>query len=64
MPNLVPQSRLLTIALVAGLVALIIFGFVSQNPLTGAVLGVLVVFFAIPALIVYVLNRRARRDNP
>jgi hypothetical protein len=58
-----PQNRILTAALVAGLIALIIYGFVAQDSATGVILGVIVVFFAAPAAIVFFLNRRGRRDD-
>lgn len=63
MREFMPQNRILTAALVAGLVALIIYGFVAHDPATGVILGVIVIFFAAPAAMVYFLNRRGRRDE-
>jgi divalent metal cation (Fe/Co/Zn/Cd) transporter len=64
MPNFVPQNRLYTVAVVVGLIALIALGFANHDPLAGVILGVIVIFFAGPALLVYIMNRRARRREP
>lgn len=63
MREFIPQNRVITAALVAGLIALVIYGFVAGDPATDVIAGVLVVFVAAPAALIYFLNRRARHDN-
>lgn len=63
MPNIVPQNRLITVGLALGLLTLIIYGFASHDPLTSVILGVIVIFFALPAALVSIMSRRARRRD-
>ncbi len=58
--EIIPPNRLITIALVVGLLALIVWGASRGDPVTIAIVAALFVFFALPALLLFTLNRRAR----
>jgi drug/metabolite transporter (DMT)-like permease len=63
MREIIPASRWITALLVAGLLALIIYGAVNRDPATIAIIVALLVFFATPAALLLILNRRARRGD-
>lgn len=63
MREIIPASRWITVLLLAGLVALIIYGAVNGDPATIAIVLALVIFFATPAVLLFIMNRRARRDG-
>ncbi len=63
MREIVPASRWITALLLAGLLALIIYGALKGDPATVAIAFALVMFFAVPAALLFILNRRARRGG-
>jgi hypothetical protein len=63
MPNIVPQSRWITILLVIGLLALIAYGALNRDPATFVIVAALAVFFGAPAILLFILNRRTRRHG-
>lgn len=63
MREIIPASRWITVLLLAGLLALIIYGAVNGDPATLAIIFALAVFFVLPAALLLFLNRRARRDG-
>jgi hypothetical protein len=62
--DIVPPNRFITIALVIGILALIAYGAYAQNPATLVIIAALILFIAGPALLVFILNRRARLRPP
>jgi hypothetical protein len=62
--EIVPPNRVVTIALVVGILALIAYGAYARDPVTIVIALALVVFFALPALLLFSLNRRARLRPP
>ncbi len=62
--EIVPPNRVITIALILGLLALIGYGVYTRNPVTIIIVAVLLVFFGLPALALYSLNRRTRQRPP
>ena len=68
--NIIPPNRAVTIALGLGLLALIGYGVYQRDPATIAIIAALLVFFALPAFLLFSLNRRAsprppdERDDP
>ena len=63
MPEIIPSNRWITILLLVGLLALIVYGAVNGDPATIAIVLALVIFFAIPAALLFIMNRRARRGE-
>ncbi len=63
MREIVPASRWITVLLLAGLLALIIYGAVNRDPATIIIVLALVIFFAIPMALLFMMNRRARGDG-
>ncbi len=63
MREIIPANRWISALLLAGLLALIVYGAVSGDPATIAIVLALVIFFATPAALLFLLNRRASRDN-
>ncbi|HEX9037230.1 MAG TPA: hypothetical protein VF808_09600 [Ktedonobacterales bacterium] len=64
MREIVPANRWITVALVAGILALIAYGAFNHDPAAILILATLVLFFATPATLVYLLNRQRRRRDP
>ncbi|HEX8995542.1 MAG TPA: hypothetical protein VF812_05890 [Ktedonobacterales bacterium] len=62
--DIVPPNRFITIALIVGFVALIIYGAYNHDPATIAIIAALAVFFGLPALLLFGLNRRGRLRPP
>ncbi len=68
--NIIPPSRAITLALGLGLLALIGYGVYQRDPATIAIIAALLVFFGLPAFLLFSLNRRAslrppnERDDP
>jgi hypothetical membrane protein len=62
--NIVPPNRAITAALIIGILALIAYGAYNHDPATIVIIATLFVFFAMPALLLYSLNRRARQQPP
>lgn len=62
--DVIPPNRIVTIALIVGLLALIAYGVYSGDPATIAIVLALVVFFGLPAFLLFSLNRRARMRPP
>lgn len=63
MREIIPSNRWVTALLLIGLLALIIYGAVKGDPATIAIVLALVIFFVAPATLLFILNRRARRDG-
>ena len=63
MHEIIPSNRWITILLLLGLVALIVYGAVNGDPATIAIVLALVIFFAAPATLLFIMNRRARRGE-
>jgi len=59
--EIVPPNRFITVALIVCLLALIGYGVYTRNPVTIIIIATLLIFFGLPALALYSLNRRARR---
>ena len=62
--DVVPPNRVITIALALGILALIVYGVYNHDPATIVIIATLFIFIAMPALLVYSLNRRARQHPP
>lgn len=62
--DLIPPNRALTIALIVGIIALVIYGVYRGDPATFVIVAALAVFFALPAYLLYTANRRARLHAP
>jgi len=62
--DIIPPNRAITVALIIGMLALIAYGAYNRDPATIVIIAVLVIFFALPALLLYSLNRRARLRPP
>lgn len=62
--NIIPPNRPLTVALIVGIIALIAYGVYRGDPATFVIVAALVVFFALPAILLYTANRRARLHTP
>ncbi len=62
--EIIPPNRVITIALIFGMLALIGWGAYNRDPATIAIVGALVIFFGLPALLLFTLNRRARLQAP
>ena len=62
--DIIPPNRVITIALGLGLLALIGYGVYQRDPATIAIVGALLVFFGLPAFLLFSLNRRARLRPP
>ncbi len=62
--DIIPPNRALTIALIVGIIALIAYGIYRGDPATFVIVAALVVFFALPAILLYTANRRARLQTP
>ena len=61
--EIIPASRWITALLLAGLLALIIYGAVNRDPATIVIVLALVMFFAVPMALVFTMNRRAARGQ-
>lgn len=61
--HLLPEGRRYTAFISLLLAALVIYAIVSGNPYGWAIAAVLVVFIALPAAVIYLLNRNARRKR-
>ncbi len=61
--DIIPPNRLLTVALVLGLAALIVYGAVNRDPATIVIVVALALFFSLPALATVYLNRRRRGQD-
>jgi Flp pilus assembly protein TadB len=59
--DIIPPNRFITIALIIGLLALIAYGAYNRDPATIAIVVALLLFFGLPALLLFSLNRRARQ---
>lgn len=62
--NIVPPNRFITIALLIGILALIVYGIVRRDPATILIVIALAVFFGAPALFLFNANRLQRRRPP
>lgn len=62
--DIVPPNRVVTIALALGILALIAYGVYNHDPATIVIIATLFIFVAMPALLLYSLNRRARQRPP
>ncbi len=63
--DIIPPNRFLTIALSLGILALIAYGAYHRDPVTLVIILALAIFFGLPALLLFTLNRRARlRPTP
>jgi hypothetical protein len=62
--DIIPPNRAVTIALGLGLIALIGYGVYQRDPATIAIIAALIVFFGLPAFLLFTLNRRARLRPP
>ncbi len=63
MREIVPANRWITVLLLLGLLGLIIYGAVKGDPATIVIVLALVMFFAAPAALLFIMNRRARREE-
>lgn len=61
--QLLPESRRYTVFISALLLALIIYAIVTGNPYGWAIAAVLFVFIVLPASVIFLLNRHARRHR-
>ena len=59
--QLLPESRRYTVFISVLLAALIIYAIVTGNPYGWAIAAVLFVFIVLPAAVIFLLNRNARR---
>ncbi len=62
--DIVPPNRVVTIALALGILALIAYGVYNHDPATIVIIATLLIFVAMPALLLYSLNRRAHLHPP
>ena len=62
--DIVPPNRVVTIALALGILALIAYGVYNHDPATIVIIATLFIFIAMPALLLYSLNRRAHLRPP
>lgn len=62
--DVIPPNRFITIALILGMIALIAYGAYQRDPATIAIVAALAVFFGLPTLLLFTLNRRARLHAP
>ena len=62
--DIVPPNRVVTVALALGILALIAYGVYNHDPATIVIIATLFIFVAMPALLLYSLNRRARLRPP
>jgi len=62
--DIVPPNRVVTIALALGILALIAYGVYNHDPATIVIIATLLIFIAMPALLLYGLNRRDRLRPP
>ncbi len=58
-----PGSRWYTAVILVLFACLLVYGFLNGDPAVFVILGVLLVFFALPLLLLYVLNWRERRSR-
>lgn len=58
--DLIPPNRALTIALIVGIAALIVYGVYRGDPATFVIVAALALVFALPAFLLFTANRRAR----
>jgi hypothetical protein len=63
MREIIPTSRWITVLLLAGLLALIIYGATKHDPATIVIVLALVIFFALPMGLLFMMNRRTRGDG-
>jgi hypothetical protein len=56
--DIVPPNRVVTIALALGILALIAYGVYNHDPVTIVIIATVFIFIAMPALLLYSLNRR------
>lgn len=61
--DIIPPNRLLSVALILGLAALIVYGAVKRDPATIIIVAALAVFFGVPALLLGYLNRRGQQGR-
>lgn len=59
----VPTNRWITVALVVGILALIVYGALNRDPVTFVVAGVFVVVVAPMAVFTYLGYRKRRSSN-
>lgn len=62
--DIVPPNRVITLALAIGILALIAYGAYNHDPVTLVIVATVFIFIAMPALLLYSLNRRARHPRP
>lgn len=62
--DIIPPNRTLTITLIVGILALIAYGAYTRDPATLVIIAALVIFFALPAALLFTFNRRARLRPP
>jgi hypothetical membrane protein len=62
--DIVPPNRVVTIALALGILTLIAYGVYNHDPATIVIIATLFIFIAMPALLLYSLNRRDRLRPP
>ncbi|HET9110228.1 MAG TPA: hypothetical protein VFN78_05325 [Ktedonobacterales bacterium] len=62
--DIIPPNRAITVVLIIGMLALIAYGAYNRDPATIVIIAALFIFFAMPALLLYSLNRRARQRPP
>jgi hypothetical protein len=62
--DLIPPNRALTVALIVGIIALVVYGVYRGDPVTIVIVAALALVFALPAFLLFTANRRARRDAP
>ena len=61
--QLLPEGRRYTIFISLLLAALVLYAIFTGNPYGWAIAAVLVVFIVLPATVIYLLNRNARRKR-
>lgn len=62
--DLIPPNRALTVALIVGMIALIVYGVYRGDPATFVIVAALALVFALPAFLLFTANRRARLHAP
>ncbi len=62
--DIIPPNRAITVVLIIGILALLGYGAYNHDPATVVIIAVLFIFFAMPALLLYSLNRRAGQRPP
>ncbi len=58
--EIVPANRWITVLLALGLLALIVYGALRHDPATIVIVAALIMFFALPAGLLFAIRRRER----